>query len=141
VVAAEVRVRWWVVLPVAAVLSAAGAVADLRFAGSRGVLLAVAYVAGCLLAVVAVRGPGLLAATVEPPAVLLIALAVGEFSTGTGVTKSAAVLDIGARATAEFPLMLAVTGATVVIGLARGWRARRRRSALPAGPPSAWGTT
>ena len=121
--------RWWLALSVALGLALGGAIADLRLEGGSGVLFAVGYGAGHLLAVLAVRGPGLLAASVQPPVILLVALAVAEELAGPGGATSAAAVAIGAKATADFPLMLAVTGATVLLGLFRSWRARRRRSA------------
>lgn len=76
----EVRVRWWAAVPLAVVVSVAGAVADLRIDGALRWLFGGALAVGCLVAVLVVSGPGLVAAMVEPPVVAVLAVGAGRSS-------------------------------------------------------------
>lgn len=118
------RVRWWSVLPLAVVVSVAGAVADLRFEGTLRWVFGAALALGCLLAVLGVSGPGLAAAMVEPPVVALLAAGAGTLLVGRGADGPATVLTIGTRLTTAFPVVAGVSGATLLVGLVRAWRGR-----------------
>lgn len=119
--------RWWVAMPLAVTASVAGAATDLRVEGALRSVFAAVFAAGCLVAVLAVAGTGLVAAMVEPPVVAVLAVAVGTLFTGGPGGGSASMLAIATRLTAAFPIVAAVTGATVLIGLVRLWRRRAPR--------------
>ncbi len=123
--------RWWMGMLMALGVSVAGAIADARLAGSSHLVLATAYVLGCLVAVLGVSGPGLVAVTVEPPVVLLVAVGAAEALSGRTSGMSGIVLGAGLRVTSLFPVMAAVSGATVLVGLLRLWRHRSGGSLSP----------
>lgn len=116
--------RWWAAVPLAVAVSIAGAVADLRVEGTLRWLFGAALAVGCLLAVLGVSGPGLVAAMVQPPVAAVLAAGGGTLLTGRAAGVSAAVLAVGTRLTAAFPVVAGVTGATVLVGLVRAWRGR-----------------
>lgn len=120
--------RWWLAMPLALALSVAGGLADLRIEGTLRWGFAVAYAVGCVAAVLGLSGAGLGAAMVQPPVIAVLAVGSAIIVSGPASGGSALALAVGARLTAAFPLMAAVTAATVLLGLLRLWRRYARRA-------------
>ncbi|MFD2416890.1 DUF6542 domain-containing protein [Amycolatopsis pigmentata] len=126
---------WPVTMLLSLAVATGGSLWDLRVSHTLGVPFDTAVVLGSLFAVVFTRRRALTAPMFGPPLVMIVAAAIGVFVEVRPRGEVSTIgLAIAVPVLPQFPVMAATTAATLLIGVFRLVRGRRRNR--PAQPPA-----
>jgi hypothetical protein len=109
-------------------LGVAGGAVDVMTGSGLRTVFAVCFVAGCVLAALTVHREDLVAAVVMPPLVyVVLAVLAGlvERSSASGSFLVQQVLELASALVLGAPVLMAATGAALLVALARWYGGRR----------------